>query len=206
MYIPVRRESVDLAAMHWKTKSRICETERLIVRRLSLNDVPALTRILSDPEVMKHSVRGVCDESATRKFIDWCLASYESHGVGPWALIDRRSSELIGFCGVGPEVVVGVEEINLGYRLAKRYWNKGLASEATRAVLDCCFGQRLFHSVVVIIEPEHAASLKVAEKAGFSRFDALEFHSRPVRLYRLTSEQWKTLQNNAMCASSVCDG
>lgn len=182
---------------------QICETERLIVRWLSLDDVPALTEILSDSEVMKHSIRGVCDESATRKFIEWCLACYESHGAGPWALIDKKALELIGFCGVGPEMVADVEEINLGYRLARRYWNKGLASEAAKAVLDYAFGKRLFHSVVVIIEPEHVASLKVAEKAGFSSFDVQEFHDRPVRLYRLTSEHWEILHNNAMRTTSA---
>ncbi len=172
---------------------QICETERLIVRRFSLEDVPALTDILSDPEVMKHSVGGVCDEAATRKFIEWCLDCYESHGVGPWALIDKEASELIGFCGVGPEMVAEVEEINLGYRLARRYWNRGLASESAKAVLNYVFGKRRLPSVVVIIEPEHEASLKVAEKVGFSSFDVLEFHGRPVRLYRLTSEHWETL-------------
>ena len=173
----------------------ICKTERLILRRLSLEDVPALTKILSDPEVMKYSVNGVCDEVATRKFIEWCLSCYESHGVGPWALIDKKSSELIGFCGAGPDMVADIEEINLGYRIAKRYWNKGLAAEAARAVLNYVFNEQKFTSVVVIIEPAHVASLKVAEKVGFSDYDVLEFHSRPVRLYRLTSQQWKILRN-----------
>lgn len=172
---------------------RICETERLVIRKLSLNDAPELTEILSDPEVMKHSVRGVCDEVATRKFIEWCVASYDSHGVGPWALIDKNDSALVGFCGVGPEIVADVEEINLGYRLARCYWNKGLASEAAKAVLYYAFGPRQFRSVVVIIEPEHIASLRVAEKAGFTDFDAIEFHGRPVRVYRLTVEQWDAL-------------
>lgn len=176
--------------MHREAMVKICETERLVIRRVSLEDVPALAEILSDPEVMKHSVRGVCDEAATRKFIEWCLACYESHGVGPWALIDKKGSELMGICGVGPEMVADAEEINLGYRLANRYWNKGLASEAAKAVLDYAFGNRVFHSVIVLIEPEHVASMKVAEKAGFSKFDALEFPGRPVSLYRLTSEQW----------------
>lgn len=180
-----------VGAIYREVMVKIFETERLVIRSLSLLDAPALTEILSDPEVMNHSVRGVCDEAATRKFIEWCLASYESHGVGPWALIDKKDSALIGFCGVGPEIVAEVEEINLGYRLARRYWNKGLASESARAVLNYAFGNRQFHSVVVIIEPEHVASLKVAEKVGFSGFTALEFHGRPVRLYRLTSEQWK---------------
>ncbi len=56
----------------------ICEADRLILRRLSLDDVPALAKILSDPDVMKYSVRGVCDEAATHQFIEWCLACYDS--------------------------------------------------------------------------------------------------------------------------------
>ncbi|WP_168014127.1 GNAT family N-acetyltransferase [Halomonas salinarum] len=181
----------------------ICETERLAIRPLSLSDVPALTEILSDPEVMKHSVRGVCDEVATRKFIEWCLACYDSHGVGPWALIDKKDSALVGFCGVGPEMVAGVEEINLGYRIATRYWNQGLTSEAAKAVLNDAFRKRQSSSVVVIIEPEHVASLRVAEKAGFNEFDIIDFHDRPVRLYRLTSEQWDGLHSDALQATST---
>lgn len=79
-----------------------------------------MTKILSDPEVMKYSIRGVCDEDATRRFIDWCLECYASLGIGPWALIAKDSGRLVGFCGVSPEEVNGVEEIGLGYRLAKR--------------------------------------------------------------------------------------
>ena len=52
------------------------ETQRLIGRPLSRQDLPALTEILSDPEVMKYSVRGVFDENATRNFIDFdCVAT-----------------------------------------------------------------------------------------------------------------------------------
>lgn len=177
---------------------QICETQRLCIRTLSLDDVPELTNILSDPEVMKYSIRGVCDETATRRFIEWCLECYASHSIGPWALVEKGSGKLVGFCGVSPEEVNGVEEMGLGYRLAKRYWGQGLASESVQAVLHKAFNQKQLSSVVVIIEPENGASLKVAEKAGFSAFENLEFHGRPVRLYRLTLQQWHALQNNAV--------
>ena len=166
------------------------ETERLVVRQLSLNDLPEFTKILSDPEVMKYSVRGVCDEEATRQFIDWCLSCYESHGIGPWALIERCSGELIGFCGIGPERVGGVEETNLGYRLARKHWGQGVATEAVKGVLKYAFEQKCCGSVVVIIEPDHIASVRVTEKAGFCGYTLPEFHNRPVRLYRMTGEEW----------------
>ncbi|WP_371871873.1 GNAT family N-acetyltransferase [Pontibacterium sinense] len=169
---------------------QLFETERLVARPLSLQDLPALTEILSDPEVMKYSVRGVCDGEATREFIDWCAECYSSHGVGPWALLEKASGDLIGFCGVGPELVDDVEEINLGYRLARRFWNQGFATEAVNGVMMYAFDQKHYESVVVIIEPEHIASVRVAEKAGFGDYTVHEFHSRPVRLYRMICEDW----------------
>ena len=176
----------------------ISETERILIKPLSLDDAPALTEILSDPEVMKHSVRGVCDETATRKFIQECLSCYKSHGVGPWALIDKKSKDFIGFCGVGPESVGEIEEFNLGYRLAKRYWGLGLATESARVVLAYAFGEKGLKSVIVIIEPKHVASMRVAEKVGFSNFKNKQFHGREVRVYRMTRDQWATLHHNSL--------
>ena len=170
----------------------ITETPRLQIRPLSPDDAPALDAILGDPAVMEHSVGGVRDEAATRRFIDWCRRCYDSHGVGPWALIDKQTSDFVGFCGVGPERVHEVEEINLGYRLAHRYWGKGLATEAARASLDYAFGTREFLSIVAIINPDHGASLRVAEKSGFVDYHMTRFHGHEVRLYRLLREQWAT--------------
>ncbi|MGY8872958.1 MAG: GNAT family N-acetyltransferase [Pseudomonadales bacterium] len=161
------------------------ETPGLIGRQLSQQDLSALTEILSDPDVMKYSVHGVCDEHATRKFIDWCQECYSSYGVGSWALVEKSSGGLVGFCGVSPEMVDGIEEMNLGYRLARNFWNQGFATEAVKGVINYVCTQKSIRSVVVIIEPEHKASLRVCEKAGFSSYTNLEFHGKPVRLYRM---------------------
>lgn len=176
--------------MHRENFVQLFETERLVARKLSHQDVPVLAKILSDPEVMKFSVRGVCDEEATRKFVDWCLECYSSRGIGPWALSEKGSGDLIGFCGVGPELIGEVEEVNLGYRLARRFWNQGFATEAVKGVMQYAFDQKHCESVVVIIEPEHTASVRVTEKAGFGDYTVQEFHNRPVCLYRMTSEDW----------------
>ncbi|MBW4936174.1 GNAT family N-acetyltransferase [Marinobacter sp. F4206] len=176
---------------------QLFETQRLIARQLSHQDVPVLTDILSDPDVMKYSVRGVCDEEAIRKFINWCIECYSSHGIGPWALSERGSGDLVGFCGVGPELVGDVEEVNLGYRLARRFWHQGLATEAVKGVMRYAFDQKHCESVVVIIEPEHTDSVRVTEKAGFGDYTVQEFHNRLVRLYRMTREDWAS-QNRQM--------
>ena len=176
---------------------QLFETERLVARQLSHQDVPVLTEILSDPEVMEYSVRGVRDEKATREFIDWCLECYSSHGIGPWALFEKESGDLIGFCGVGPEFVGEIEEINLGYRLARRFWRQGFATEAVKGVMQYAFEQKHCESVVVIIEPEHTASVRVTEKSGFRDYTVRNFHNRLVRLYRMTCEGW-ALHNKSL--------
>ena len=176
--------------MHGERSVPLFETERLIARKLSHQDVPVLTAMLSDPEVMKFSVRGVCDEEATRKFVDWCLECYAFHEIGPWALCEKKSGDFIGFCGVGPELVGDVEEINLGYRLARRFWHQGYATEAVKGVLQYAFDQKHCESVIVIIEPEHTASVRVTEKVGFGDYTTREFHARPVRVYRMSRDDW----------------
>lgn len=169
---------------------QLFKTQRLIARHLSIQDLPVLTEILSDPEVMRHSVRGVYDEDATRKFIDWCISCYSSHEIGPWAILEQTTGDLIGFCGVGPELVGGITEINLGYRFAKKFWNQGFATEAVVGAMQYAFEKKHCESIVVIIEPEHVASIRVTEKAGFRNYTIGTFHNRQVRLYRLTHQDW----------------
>jgi len=101
-------------------------------------------------------------------------------------LVEKSTGDLIGFCGVGPEIIDGIEEMNLGYRLARQSWNRGLATEAVRVVLEYVFTQHSLSSVIVIIEPDHLASVRVSEKVGFKDYSVHVFHDRPVRLYRLS--------------------
>ncbi|MDX5378704.1 MAG: GNAT family N-acetyltransferase [Halomonas sp.] len=171
------------------------ETPRLRLRPLATGDVPELAAMLADPEVMRYSLRGVCDEMATRVFLDWCFDCYINHRTGPLALVDKDERNFVGFCGVSPERVKGTAELSLGYRLARRYWGQGLATEAATAVLGHAFEDRRFDSVVAIVEPEHKASLRVAEKVGFERFEASEFHQRPVCLSRMRRSQWQQRSN-----------
>src|SRR5690606_14424107 len=102
-----------------------------------------------------------------------------------------------------PEQVGDVEEINLGYRLARHYWGRGLATESARAAVAYAFGARTCNSVVVIIEPEHVASLRVAEKAGFGKFQEIAFHGKTVRLYRLTYDDWAQSHNTSLQPTST---
>ncbi len=160
------------------------ETDRMLIRHLSLEDLAELAVMLADPEVMHHSVRGVMTQEDTRGFIAWCISLYERCGYGPFALEDKASSALIGFCGLSPQTVGGVEEVHVGYRLARRFWARGLATEAVRAVVTGGLRQHGLESVIAIVEPDHPASCRVVEKAGFGFSQRQQFYEREVLVYR----------------------
>ena len=165
-------------------------TQRLILRNLTREDAPALAHILGDPEVMRFSVRGVMSERDTRAFIEHCQASYQTQGFGPWAVIERSSSTLLGFCGLNAERVDGADEIELGYRLAPEWWGKGLATQAAHAALSHSFDVLKLKAVIAIVEPANVASVRVIQKLGFEHYVHSQYHRRGVRIYRMTAQEW----------------
>lgn len=167
-------------------------TDRLILRELTTDDTPALAAILGDSEVMRHSVRGVMSEKSTGEFIEWCRQSYREHGFGPMALVDKSTLTLAGFCGLNAERVDDADEVEIGYRLATAWWGRGLATEAARATLTHAFGRLGIDSLIAIVEPTNAASVKVIKKLGFNGYVHSQYHRRSVRIYRMTEQQWSS--------------
>ena len=165
-------------------------TKRLILRELTPDDTPALAQILGDPEVMRHSVAGVLSEKATGEFIDWCRISYCKRGFGPWAVVEKSTSTLVGFCGLNAERVDDKDEIEIGYRLATGFWGKGLGTEAARCALSYGFEKLQVPSLIAIVQPTNLASVKVIKKLGFGGFVHSQYHRQGVRIYRMTAQQW----------------
>ena len=165
-------------------------TERLILRELTPDDTPALARILADAEVMRHSVAGVLSEKATGEFIDWCQISYRERGFGPWAVVEKSTSSLAGFCGLNAEFVDDRDEIEIGYRIATEFWGRGLGTEAARCAVSYGFKQLQVQSLIAIVQPTNHASVKVIKKLGFGGFVHSQYHRHGVRIYRMTAQQW----------------
>ena len=111
----------------------VAETVRLILRHFHVEDSAAMDRVYGDPEVMKFS-HGVRTLEWVRERLRSCLDDYHLHGFGLWAVVERTTHEVIGYCGLGHFQANGTQpEIELGYRLARPYWRRGFATEAARA-------------------------------------------------------------------------
>lgn len=168
----------------------VLQTARMSLRPFSAADVPCLAQILSDAEVMRYSVRGVLTESATAEFVQWSVESYARHGFGPWAVLEKNSGVLMGFCALNRENVEGIEEVEIGYRFATRFWGRGLATEIVRATLAYGFETLELRSIIAIVQPANVASVRVIQKVGFNAFVHSQYHRLGVKIYRLNRDEW----------------
>lgn len=165
--------------------SLICETPRLLLRKITYDDAEPLLQILGDPEVMKFSVLGVDDESGVRKFIDVTLKRYERDGIAQWAVIEKQTNAFIGECGIAVQMIDGQKEYEIGYRFNRKFWRKGFATEAAIACRDYGFNQLRLTRLISIIEKENIASIGVAKKVGMTLEKESVFHNIPVQIYSL---------------------
>lgn len=166
---------------------KITETDRLILREFTINDVTELQKILSDKDVMHFSVWGPLDIESTRIFLEKIIESYKKHAFGKWAIIHKNTNTLIGYCGLLKEDI-GTNEIKteLGYRLAKEFWGKGLGTEAARAVCSYAFTILNLSEIVSCIDKENIPSIRVAEKIGMSYWKDGFLFGEKCKIYKIT--------------------
>ncbi|WP_026339442.1 GNAT family N-acetyltransferase [Psychromonas ossibalaenae] len=142
-------------------------TERLFLRPFQSRDFEKVHQLLSDPAVMRYSLNGPYSKQKSMDFINQCILKSENNEPSLLAVIEKKNNQLIGSCGFFPQKIQGQEELELGYRLLKNYWGKGLATEAAAAVKTYAFNEMGLTRLISLIETGNKASVRVAEKNGF---------------------------------------
>ena len=145
----------------------ILQTERLVLRALTLEDLEEMATLLGDAEALV-LWGDVLDREGTRAWIERNLGRYASHGFGRCAVIWRETGELIGDCGLIPTIVEDEEVVELGWITRRSFWGKGVATEAGAAWRDYGFGVLGLERIVSMISAVNPASRRVAEKLGFT--------------------------------------
>jgi RimJ/RimL family protein N-acetyltransferase len=178
------------------------ETERMILRRLTEDDADNLFELDSDPEVMQYLTGGVphTQEFIAEKALPRYLAFYDRFAAfGFWAAIEKLSGGFMGWFHFRP-YREDPDYIELGYRLKKRYWGHGYATEGSMALIEKGFRELGVDKAVAMTMATNKRSRRVMEKIGL-RFES-EFvypgdpfpgwrveDCREVK-YGLTREQW----------------
>jgi RimJ/RimL family protein N-acetyltransferase len=162
------------------------ETERLRLRGHRLDDVPACAAMWSDPNVTRHigGTPSTPQQSWAR------ILGYVGHwalmGYGYWAIEEKATGTFageLGFADFRREVAstAGVPEI--GWALASAMHGKGYATEAVRAVVGWGDANFAAARTLCLIAPDHAASIRVAQKCGYREFERTVYNGRPTVLF-----------------------
>ena len=158
----------------------ILQTARLRLRRFRPSDIEHLYALDNDPEVMRYINGGAAVSRET--IADEVLPLFLDHpsedpGLGFWAAEQREGRAFVGWFSLRRHVTHPGEAI-LGYRLMRRYWGRGYATEGARALLGLCFRRLGVARVTASTYEENIGSRRVMAKLG------MHF----VRAYRLTPE------------------
>jgi [ribosomal protein S5]-alanine N-acetyltransferase len=165
------------------------QTERLILRSFNREDVDAMAHLFANPDFMRFSLGVFTERSKTIEFIDKVMAWDRADMPSQFAVVLRGQHAVIGYCGFHhhPEVP---GEMEIGYRLHPDYWNRGLITEAARAVRDHAFADLKLPRVISLIHPENTPSRRVAEKNGMKIEKEITFRGFPTLVYAISREQW----------------
>jgi RimJ/RimL family protein N-acetyltransferase len=140
------------------------ESARLTFREMTPDDLDDLALLLSDPEVMTYYPRPKTRAEAAQ-WIDWNVGLYRTHGYGLW-LLTTADGGFVGDCGLTPQVVDGVTELEVGYHVRPALQGRGYATEAAAASRDFARDVLGATRLIAIIHPDNRPSQRVAEKIG----------------------------------------
>lgn len=144
------------------------ETERLILKAPELSDFDNLLALRSDADVMKYIGDGsVHTEEKVKKFLSMAIPYYEKHGIGFCSVIEKESGDFVGQAGLFHIGYYDAQpDIEVAYRLHKKFWGKGYATELAKALIQWGFQHLSVNKLIGAAEPENIASQKVLKKAG----------------------------------------
>lgn len=145
--------------------SLILETSRMRLRPFRHDDLDELAAMFADEETMRYYPRPKT-RNESQDWIAWNLRVYSEYGFGLWVMESTSTSEFLGDCGLTPQTVEGVTEIEVGWHTKRDFWNQGFATEAALACRDIAFKSFGLRRLISIIDPENLPSRRVAEKIG----------------------------------------
>jgi RimJ/RimL family protein N-acetyltransferase len=175
-------------------------TERLLLRRWRPADLPPFAALNADPDVMEY-LPGTLSSAESAALIERIEAGFEANGYGLWAVELPGEASCIGFVGLAPVDldVFFAPAVEVGWRLARSFWGRGLATEGARAAL--AFGLQVcdLPEVVSFTAERNGRSRAVMERLGMRRDPGEDFdhtllgEADPLRchvLYRLDRASW----------------
>lgn len=163
-------------------RQNICviETDRLVLRRWREGDIVPFSKMNCDREVMEYLPKCLSFEE-TVEFYNRIVAEHNARGYGLYAVELKNESRFIGYVGFhGFDFEAAFSPgIEIGWRLSRKYWNQGYATEAAKACIDYARKHRLFDEIYSFTVVCNHRSERVMQKIGMERQGCFDHPSLP---------------------------
>jgi len=161
------------------------QTERLVLRRVTLNDVGLMLAVWNDPAFIRHvgdrGIRTVAEAEVALK--EGAFKLYDDYGYGPYCMSLKVDRTLIGICGLFRRD--NLDDPDIGFATLPNFCGKGFAAEAAHAVLAHARDDLGLRRLTAIVSPENRASIGLIEKLGmrFERGITMPGEENEISLY-----------------------
>lgn len=168
---------------------RVLETDRLVLRHLTLDDAEFILRLVNEPSWLRYigdkHVRNL--EDARNYLRTGPLDMYHRYGYGMFLVESKESGAAVGSCGLLKRDTL--PDPDIGYAFLPEYWGRGYAAEAARAVLQYGHLEHRLPRILAITSPDNERSIRVLQSCGMHFKRMLEMAERDqVKLFALEFE------------------
>ncbi len=144
----------------------ILSTDRLLIREITVEDVPRLYELYADEEITKYMEPLFLTQQREEEYTkDYINHVYHFYGYGMWLIVLRESGEVIGRAGL--EYKDGFEGLELGFMLGKEYQHQGYAYEACQAILEYAREELEQTSFRALVHRDNEKSKQLCKRLGF---------------------------------------
>lgn len=173
----------------------IAATERLIIREILPSDVEGMYALDSDPEVHRYlGNKPVTQKEQIVDVIKMIRQQYLDFGIGRWAVIDKKTNDFMGWTGLKfvTETTNGHQYYyDLGYRLIRKYWGQGIATETALISLEYAFNILGVHEVFAAAHMENIASNSVLKKVGLRPIETFYYSDIKCNWYKIDKRDYE---------------
>ena len=196
-----RIDSELISAVKIKNNFRVfLETERLILREILPSDVNGLFELDSDPKVHRYlGNKPVTNKEQVIEVVEFIRQQYIDYGIGRWAIVDKKTKEFIGWTGFKFVTELTNNHQNyydLGYRLIRKYWGQGIATETAVASLDYAFNKLNTEKVYAMADVENDRSNRILSKVGLKFIETFDLEGIKHNWYKIDKNDYENKNAN----------
>jgi [ribosomal protein S5]-alanine N-acetyltransferase len=156
------------------------ETNRLLLRELVPSDATGMFELDADAEVHRYlGNKPIATMEEARQVIAFIRDQYLQNGIGRWAVIEKATGDFVGWSGLKliKETTNGhINYYDLGYRLLKKHWEKGYATESAKATVEYGFNTLCLPVIYAMADVQNMASRNVLLKTGLQYIETFDLN------------------------------